>query len=218
MSSSEMNQNPFWQSVFQALQVHFPKSHEFIYRYLTWNYNLPEKGNYNPDSLPPIGHNAPPPRSRISSNGQLIVPDRKSGGRFGGRSEMRGNSGGRPPRGNDHGRRDGGRGPQRDFGRGQDRDFGRGPRKRGDRPGRPGMDPALREKLEVEAVKAVVDAIDKLNKTPDLQEIHLPPTNSFLRRMQHSEVATHGFRSFSIGEGEERSVIVSRILEDEQGL
>ena len=60
------------------------------------------------------------------------------------------------------------------------------------------------------ALADVAEAIDRLERNPDLREIELRPTNSFFRRLQHSAVAKAGFVSESFGEGSQRALKVVR--------
>lgn len=64
--------------------------------------------------------------------------------------------------------------------------------------------------FEKQALRVVDDAINELKGNPDLQEIQLPPTNSFYRRIQHKHIVSLGFFSESSGEGNDRAVVLLR--------
>lgn len=64
--------------------------------------------------------------------------------------------------------------------------------------------------LERETLKAVLKSVQKLNENDDLNEIALPPANSFYRRLQHKQIENEGLFSKSAGEGAERHVVILR--------
>ena len=58
-------------------------------------------------------------------------------------------------------------------------------------------------------------AIEKLKSDASLDEVALKPTNSYYRRIQHQQIVDAGFHSYSVGEGPDRAVKVSRKEVDE---
>ncbi|SME90003.1 R3H domain-containing nucleic acid-binding protein [Pseudobacteriovorax antillogorgiicola] len=66
------------------------------------------------------------------------------------------------------------------------------------------------EQKEKSALLDVNNAVKKLKKDPNLNEVKLSPTNSFYRRLQHKHAISQGFESISSGEGNDRSVVVKR--------
>ena len=71
-------------------------------------------------------------------------------------------------------------------------------------------------KLEKESLKQVLLAVQKLNQNSDLHEYRLPPANSFYRRLQHQQIKDEGLFSKSVGEGNERAVVVLKESSPEQ--
>ncbi len=59
-------------------------------------------------------------------------------------------------------------------------------------------------------MEAVNQAITRLRSESELSEVRLDPSNSFFRRLQHKKAVSEGFYSFSTGEGNGRSVVVTR--------
>ncbi len=201
----EKMRHTFWRTLRQSLLNHFPLVGEFIYSYLTWCYGMDDSQAVNADSLPPVGAFAPPPRAKINTRGELKLADRGRGGARGPDTRDRGNSrsgGGDRSRGGPPGR-----GDQNRFD-GPNRGARLGPKRQRDR----NFDRGLpeREKREADALRAVVDAIGLLKNDEGLTFVSLKPTNSFLRRMQHQEASTHGYYSYSEGEGKGRTVVVTR--------
>ena len=82
-------------------------------------------------------------------------------------------------------------------------DAGRTDRPRGDAPAT-GAD-----ELEV-SLQEARDAMEQLNKNPKLQEVALAPSNSYVRRQQHSLIVELGYETESRGEGRSRAVYVRR--------
>ena len=106
-------------------------------------------------------------------------------------------------RGRDGGGQDGPRGPRHDRPRGGDN---AGPGR--DRPDRDR--PEKSEKLEAEAFKEVSDGIQFLKDNPGQREFALKPANSYYRRLQHQTAVEQGFNSRSAGEGNDRTVVISK--------
>lgn len=115
--------------------------------------------------------------------------------------------GGRPQ----HGREDrGGRGPRderpnrdrRERGEFRDRHDRRPHHENGPRKSDP-------EELEG-ALQAARDAVEILQRNPEIMEVPLKPVNSFLRRQQHMIIIEAGFGTESRGEGAGRCVFVQR--------
>lgn len=228
LGSYERNGNKIWTTIEAAYQRAFPRHHTLFGRYLQW-LHAPE-GNSTEVVIgdrPPVGKFAPPPPRRTSGPG--------GGGGYGGGGDrpprpQRGNDRGppqkqmyytpegeAPPRGREangnsergsHSSSNFSR-PQRGgggFGGGGGGDRGRGPR-RFDGPRQP---QEASPELEAAALEEVKRAIAELAANPELDEVTLKPTNSFYRRIQHSAVGETGMFSFSVGEGRDRSLRVSR--------
>jgi hypothetical protein len=230
--------NRFWDDLESDVRTHFPQHGAMFLRYIHWSHAAEPVQDFEIGDVPPVGRNAPrlPRRDRDDRGGR---GGPRGGGDRGGRGGDRGGprgggmrdrgprSGGgdrdRGPRGGGSGDRDRGprgensfaggdrdRGPR---GGGGDRDRGPrgggGDRDRGPRgPRRDGgeADP----KLEAAALADVQDAIKRLASEPGLDEVTLKPANSFYRRIQHQNIVDAGYSSFSVGEGSERAVKVSR--------
>lgn len=213
--------NRFWDDLENDVRTHFPQHGAMFLRYIHWSHAAEPVQDFEIGDVPPVGRNAPrlPRRDRDDRGGRggpRGSGDR--GGRSGDRGGPRGSgmrergprSGGgdrdRGPRGSGSGGGDRDRGPRSEkrFG-GADRDRGprgpRGPRRDGGE-----ADP----KLEAAALADVQDAIKRLASEPGLDEVTLKPTNSFYRRIQHQNIVDAGYSSFSVGEGSERAVKVSR--------
>ena len=71
-------------------------------------------------------------------------------------------------------------------------------------------DKSQEERKEKQALHLVESAIKEMQANLELNEIQLPPANSFYRRLQHKHVMTMGFFSESIGEGRDRAVVILR--------
>ncbi len=80
-------------------------------------------------------------------------------------------------------------------------------RDRGDRQA-PNSAPQASEKQLEDALKEVHKAIAALKVNPNLGEVALKPTNSFIRRQQHSLAVELGFDTESRGEGRDRGVVI----------
>jgi len=171
------------------------------------------------------GDRPPPPRGDTDGNRRNAsgpghgegargerIPDR-GGDRGFDRGGPRGGHGGGGERGFGRGGPRGGHGggqygSGQGGGQGGPRGGGRfGDRPRGDRPPR-NQEPSPH--LEAEALAEVDKAVEQLKTNPSLEEVTLKPTNSFYRRIQHNKIADTGFFSFSVGEGQDRSIRVSR--------
>lgn len=72
----------------------------------------------------------------------------------------------------------------------------------------PNSAPQASEKQLEDALKEVHKAIASLKVNPNLGEVALKPTNSFIRRQQHSLAVELGFDTESRGEGRDRGVVI----------
>jgi hypothetical protein len=72
----------------------------------------------------------------------------------------------------------------------------------------PNSAPQASEKQLEDALKEVHKAIAALKVNPNLGEVALKPTNSFIRRQQHSLAVELGFDTESRGEGRDRGVVI----------
>ena len=219
-------QVPFWAKAHAMIVSEFPDHGKFLLRYLEWTHGFFEEEKYEPGSRPPVGKYAPSYRER---HGTAPPPRGGSGGpgrggdrgppRGGDRGPPRGGGGDRGPRSD--GPRDGGRGrdgggrsgPGGPSGPRHDRPRGAGHDGRQDSPGRDRPDrdrPEKSEKLEAEAFKEVSDGIQFLKDNPGQREFALKPANSYYRRLQHQTAVEQGFNSRSAGEGNDRTVVISK--------
>jgi hypothetical protein len=226
--------NRFWDDLESDVRTHFPQHGAMFLRYIQWSHAAEPVQDFEIGDVPPVGRNAPRlprrdrddrggrggprgggdrgggdrggprgggdrggPRGSGDRGGPRGGGMRERGPRSGGGDRDRGPHGGSGSGGGDRDR--GPRGPRRDGG---DRDRGpRGPRRDGGE-----ADP----KLEAAALADVQDAIKRLASEPGLDEVTLMPTNSFYRRIQHQNIVDAGYSSFSVCEGSERAVKVSR--------
>lgn len=88
----------------------------------------------------------------------------------------------------------------------RDRDRGRD---RGDRD-RGGDDDKAKKDKEKLALLEVDKAILAMKKHSSMNEFRLRPQNSFIRRLQHRKVNALGFQSHSVGEDDDRAVLITR--------
>lgn len=102
-------------------------------------------------------------------------------------------------------------------GGGNHRGGNRSDHKRGGNAGKRGGDKRSRgnnQQLEKQALTEVNDAVKKMSQDDSVNEVKLPPANSFFRRLQHKHAIAQGFESSSQGEGHDRSVVVKRAKDD----
>lgn len=216
---SDGDQEEVWQQIDRRIEDTFGTyKKEFVKDYFHWSFSDWEEEKVELGDRPPVGRYMPYAFRRN-------MRDSRGGDRGG-----RGGDRGRPGRGGDRG----GRGGDRDRGRGgrsmsngRDRDDrgGRG-RDRGDRNGGRGRggdrDRGGRNggrdrdgghsKAEIDqCTQQVQEAVDQLKANGNLDQVQLPPTNSYFRRLQHKQIKEHGFESASTGEGNGRAVVLKRI-------
>ena len=89
-----------------------------------------------------------------------------------------------------------------------DRERDRGDRDRGDRSDRD-EDKGKKDKERL-ALLEVDKAVLALKKHSSMNEFRLRPQNSFIRRLQHKKVNGLGFKSHSVGEEDDRAVLITR--------
>lgn len=63
---------------------------------------------------------------------------------------------------------------------------------------------------EKKAIDEAYGAIKKLKKDKEIKSVNLKPQNSFLRRLQHKVVSSSGYKSKSVGEEPQRSILILR--------
>lgn len=174
-----------WDNSINEIVSSFPTYHRFISLYLNWAYlNKNEKrSSYLHDlgDRPPVGKYAP------GGGGDFDRDNRHGGGRRPQRSshnqDNRSRSFNQGRRNSSFQKKD--NGPQ-------------------DKQSKNNKD----DKQEHTTRKGVSQAIQKLIKDPNMQEIKLTPTNSYYRRIQHQQIKKEGYTSSSIGEGSERAVVI----------
>lgn len=71
---------------------------------------------------------------------------------------------------------------------------------------------ATSEQQLLDALEEVRQATAKLKSNPELREISLEPSNSYIRRHQHSLAVELGFDTESRGEGRDRGVVIKTLL------
>lgn len=180
--------NPAWDMLEKLVNQRCGDLKHFLLSYLRWTFAQKKETHWEIGSRPPIGKYAPR-RSAVRGN------QKERGGRFssgGGNGNRQNNR--RSPHPNSGGggqRRGGGGGPQGNH--------------RSSSPQR-----GRTQQKESQALAIVEDAVKELKSNPDLNEIQLPPANSFYRRLQHKHVMTLGFYSQSAGEGQDRAVVICR--------
>ena len=191
---------PLWTDIERMVTAHAGHFAKFFMAFLRWTFVKTEERYWEAGDRPPVGRYTPGARrSNRPDTGALRGPSR----------------GGPPGRSFD---RD--RGPRRDGGdkggrsgsrdrpdRGGERDRGDKGRTRPPRDPRGGGSHADQELAAIETVKI---AIDKLREDKSLAEVRLDPSNSFFRRLQHKKAVADGYHSYSTGEGNGRSVVVTR--------
>lgn len=190
--------NGVWDCIDQAIDQCVPNFASHIKTYLRWVFVKKEEQVWDVGSRPPIGRYAPfarRPGSTGKPGGDSRGPRRNSGGGGGDR-------GGPRPVQNRGGERNdnGSNGP-------------RGNSRRDAAPAR--NNHADQERAALDAVRT---AVDKLRANPSMAEIRLDPSNSFFRRLQHKKAVSEGFHSFSIGEGMQRAVVVTREKQDQEDI
>ena len=204
--------NGLWAEIDRIIQENAPNFAHFINAYLRWVYVKVEEKYWEAGSRPPVGRYTPGARNRRPyGSGPSSSGPRRSG-----------------PGGKPSGDRD--RGPRRDSNdRGAPRSGGRDRDDRPRRPQSPARDAAAgasgagaarnsHADQEQAALESVKSALDKLRGDASVTEIRLDPSNSFFRRLQHKKAVSEGFYSFSTGEGNGRSVVVTREKqENEEG-
>ena len=62
--------------------------------------------------------------------------------------------------------------------------------------------------IERKIIKEVLLAVQKLNSDDSVKEVKLAPTNSYHRRLQHTQIKEEGLDSRSVGAGNKRSVVI----------
>ena len=188
-----------WESINKAIVAEFPNKARFIQRYLQWAFAIERVVEIDLGSRPPVGKYASlcrhSGRSRESGN---RAPSQDNNGNE--RHNYNQSSENRPSR---HGG-GGGRGKE---------PYGRGNNNGPFRDGNSKFSKQRRDKdpqIEKEALREVQVALDKLSDDDQVNEIKLPPMNSYYRRIQHKKIVDAGFYSLSRGEGPERAVVVMR--------
>ncbi|MBC7660156.1 MAG: hypothetical protein H7249_10655 [Chitinophagaceae bacterium] len=214
--------NGLWAEMDRIVEATAPNFASYINAYLRWVYVKTEEKYWEAGSRPPVGRYTPGARNRRPFSGS----SGSSGPRRSGPS-----GGGRPSGDRDRGpRRDAGdkdrdRGPRPQGGGGRDaaapgsssgssegrsrRPSSGGPRGGRDNGPRPESITSHADQ-EQAALESVQRAISHLKADANLSEIRLDPSNSFFRRLQHKKAVLEGFFSFSTGEGNGRSVVVTR--------
>lgn len=181
-----------WQIVQKELKAMFPKFYEYMWQYVQWAYAVVEEDLDENASRPPLGRFSPFHHRRPSGSFERRDrPGAQRGPKKGGRGDHRGGE-----RGRDHGGR-------KEFKKDFKKDF------KSDQRRRPESKPVDKE-AETACMAAVAEAVRTLQTNPSLGEVRLPPANSFFRHMQHNLIKEEGFDSHSVGEGSERTVVVTR--------
>lgn len=85
----------------------------------------------------------------------------------------------------------------------------RGGRDRGDNRGDRDEDKGKKDKEKL-ALLEVDKAVLALKKHSSMTEFRLRPQNSFIRRLQHKKVNALGFQSHSVGDDDDRAVLITR--------
>jgi hypothetical protein len=191
---AEQGLAPIWQVTMKLIQTKAPRTAGLITQFFAWTHSAWEAPVYEVGSRPPVGRFAPPPRLRTSAAGGGR-PDRSGSERESGRGFDRASVRG-PERSRSQGRPDG---------RHESR---RPPRKENFRENSKGH--PREDRAAAEALSAVDNAIQQLERDPSTKFVDLPPTNSFQRRKQHHTINERGFQSQSVGEGDSRAVRVMR--------
>lgn len=182
-----------WTTITAELDRSFPAIGEYIGAFLRWKSSRATNTNYDIDSLPPEGRYFGVLKARIShtpsSSPRAAREDRGQsrsqslGSKTGGRAE------GAPP-------------TRRDY-------AGGGQRRDGGRRDREGSRDYEKQEVERLALLEVDKAVLALKNHPSMNEFRLRPQNSFVRRLQHQKVSDLGLYSSSVGEGEDRSVLIT---------
>jgi hypothetical protein len=82
----EEEKDPFWQGLFERVQVFFGESKDFVQAYLAWHYRTPRAHSVDLASLPPVGRYVPILRRHTTPSGMvsgalpLIKADQKDNG------------------------------------------------------------------------------------------------------------------------------------------
>ena len=194
LESLRTDTNPIWSEIEDIVNAHAGNYSQFMMAFLRWSFVKTEEKYWEAGDRPPVGRYTPGARrSNRPYTGALRGPSR----------------GGPPGRSFD---RD--RGPRRDSGDKGGRSTGRDRGERGDkgrsRPPHDPKGPGSNADQEQTAIETVKIAIEKLRADTNLSEVRLDPSNSFFRRLQHKKAVADGYHSYSTGEGNGRSVVVTR--------
>ena len=189
---ASVGNNRIWDHIKEAMTTHFPE-HGLLYtRYIEWRHSSEKK--MTPEELasrPPVGRFIP----------KLNAHQRAQNSGYKNKSTR--------PRNNNNQQRDNNR-----YKDNNNRNY-QNSNKRGHAPSKRRPPKEVDSKLEGLALAEVDKAIESLVKNHKLDEIILKPQNSFYRRLQHQKAVDLGYRSFSVGEGADRSVRIERLVEED---
>lgn len=217
-----------WGTIESVLSETFPSYTSYLMAYFRWVYAKPVERNFEISDLPPVGRYfgilKDKLRSKELESGTEPTPSRfsaPSSGDTTSRKNERDSERERPERSEPKERerpersepkererierepRD--RNEQR--GEREYRDYreSRGGRDRGDRD----EDKGKKDKEKL-ALLEVDKAILAMKKHSSMNEFRLRPQNSFIRRLQHRKINALGFQSHSVGEDDDRAVLITR--------
>ncbi|MBP6217370.1 MAG: hypothetical protein KA436_02160 [Oligoflexales bacterium] len=212
---------PFWTEIDSYLSKLFPARFVPMCAYLTWRYAPRRTSSWDLASLPPVGRffrvlrdgsrrkepsNREPDPASVPPRDELPRGEssREEGEALSDKLADSGSS--RPhhrapssPRDSHEDRSR----PARDSH--EDRSRSRRPQRSRDDQG----DERARE-IERLALLEVEKAALAIKKQPSMAEYRLKPQNSYIRRLQHSRVGELGLHSASVGENEQRAVLITR--------
>lgn len=185
---------PLWILLDSLIKEYFPGYAESMIEFFEWKYSRPKETSYDLASLPPVGRylsmlrQNDRSRERASYNSdrgeeKYPRPFQRDKPNFAGKDR-----------------------PQSDkSGQGRREPKGRHDRDRGD--GREKNKELEKERI---ALSEVEKAVVTLKNQTSMGEFRLKPQNSFIRRLQHKKVNDLGFSSTSVGEEDERAVLITR--------
>lgn len=198
-----------WESLNLSIRDSFPNYSDYMIAFFKWVYAKPVERNVILKDLPPVGRYFNLLRDNLRSKDKSTSRGPAESSEESVPTESFNSDEVKPPtrkhsiERNTEPRESS---PHRERGdRGGDRDRD----KRGHDRGQDSEDKSNKDKEKL-ALLEVDKAILTLKKHSSMNEFRLRPQNSFIRRLQHKKINALGFQSHSVGEDENRAVLITR--------